>query len=1458
MTRFVFIFTLFIFSTRSPLLAQDVDFEKEAGNNIGRLESEDGDQELDVNDQLGEIGPIEFTVSFPQKGEATLALYTSEGQLLRILGQVIPVEAREYRLRWDGLDLFGNLVAAGRHVELRTFFNPGIKVTYEMAIAAPKVAPWPGDYERQGQTLEGGWLGDHSNPYGATSVGNLAFFSYTLAEEGDNLIAVNSNGEKVWGHKLEGWDGPSTLNANNSHVFAINRKKNKVYRIDPTPKQGRKGLTIEQTALLSRPRLEHLTAHGDDVLIIGKTKGADAPVPHPRAFGNRDIDFIRSIPQELNTTPPSDFHISPQDAFGRIFTNGGSPQVNRKMVAHDGYAFFLIVLNDAKTLGTVVLPQLEDVGKIEILTLKEGVIYKESMSPLAGKQSGDLMSLTLEAQGTEWVPFASSDLPEHVNWVTSTEGTVQTQAILVKAYPAGKPKNNWRPAVAMARMLSVVVKPVASKPSRISSPTKLSQWTPSFQSESGWKAVTEFPISDTYPMIVVQEYDRPVSFNTVMAMNAVNPNVFVDMLKEGVSVAEASESDWIELGNFKRDYNKKLGHRTASRNYYDRYLQLKEDVTTRAVRYRMMQGSLAGKWGDSKDNPNLSEAGFVQILTLDRGEDASESKASHSVYWVKASSGELEEEWMDSAYDIHAIDFAPDGMLFTLADGRLNRTEWNKETGEFDHTPLGDFRYSADKTYFMDSDNTRIAIACRNENVVHIFDRKGKKLNTIGDGTPRGPGEWVKERVTAPRGVALTGNGDIWVTENIFAPKRISHFDANGRFVAEHLGPPMYGGGGQIDADLKHFYYRGMEFALAIEKGNSELVRIYDLPYAENTPAASANTFSGIPYHQPVYVNGNRYLVGSGIITRKPDGAEKAIPAAVHGYASTNKFLEHDVWKAHWAKLNLNGKYFVWCDLNEDGMYQVEEVQLADTSSLPRMSGGTFGPDLSLWGSTYRWKPRSFTPKGVPVYQLEDIEPFDYDSLASHYPRNYTLSGPTSAKPTYGAFRYVSTDGYLVQEGQPFVVKPDGTILGGEPPKSSEYIPPISGQVVQTAWSWAGGAQTESPVGEIAIINSFKGAWHIWAVKHGVMLGRFFTGEEGTFNGLDPVRGMDVTKRYMGWEGWHADFVKGTNGKYYAQGGKSFHSVNEVHGLDDYQMTTQIYKLTPAVAELARKLRPVLVSRFTANQGNVLAAYKGSNRLQRSFKLDGLIEDWGDRGQFSFLDEKERTTRFDASFDDEGLLLALDGRGNLDGELRDWKKAPKEGFAVDIQLRNGDRGAQRNSNIIQGDARIYVVKYNGKWRGVLFRPKAENGPTASTLSYPSPTLDLFVDEFRLLGEDEISIFIREKSLDVDLLDLGEGSGGFELDGLGLDDGLMLDSEKSGGETKMGSGNNWTAEIHIPWSIIGKGLGTRRFDIGIRETGPKGRHFFWNNAYPGPKDDPALQMHMNPRAWGTLQLYLHKD
>ncbi|GEM_PF-1826610 len=1454
LSRFLALLTLASFCS---LFAQEdeINLDAAAGNNIGRLEENDGDEEVDKEHQLSGLGTVVFPVTFKEAGKATFAVYYDNGQLLRVLGQVLPVEAREYKVRWDGLDLFGNPVPEGTSVNLKVFFNPGVQTFYEFSVGDADVAPWPGEFERNGRTMAGGWLGDHSAPNGIAALGDRVFIGSSLSEEGDNLAALTLDGQKIWGAKVDGWDGVKQIQAGKEDLAVVSRKGARVYRIPPDLKADKNGRRrLQKNTVYSGKAIERVAVHENNLLVIEKNR-ASFYNPLKRAFSGRNIDYQRSRPQVLNSTPPSDFHLSPQAAFGTTFYDPGSPQTGAIMIPHEGYALVILVFKEPQSLRSALLPTIKGVKRLEIHALEEGTKYTDDMNPLNRKASGGVLDMTLSESGDEWVSVGESKLDQDLNMVHLDGDPVTTEAVLIKAYPLKDGQRNWKPRLPMCLFFKEKIETLANPPKSLSFPTRLvKDSSKAFGTASGYKVRTEYPISEIYPFQVIMDYGKEQKFNGALVKNAVNPDLFFAVLPKGKTPENASNDDWMDIGRIRRNYNKKLRHKTSSRSNMIRATSFGKGIEARYVRITSPSGLQGGKWGQSKDDAHLGETANLLLINTPILE---ENSPSHTLVHVDFLKGRKLSSWSNSEYNLPALDYAPDGKLYSIANGRLNETTLNLSTGKMSHKALNKLEFDMSGKFSMDVSKDRILLGDRQRRQLLLFDRKGKLLKEIGPGHGREPGPWNPYVIHKASAVALASSGDLWLAEASFAPKRVGRFDKNGKHIRDYWGNPMYGGGGRLDPSLDMLWYRGMEFSLDWKKGSSKLTNHNDVVYAPKTLDTSASSFSFTHIGRPQFVDGRRYIVSGLNVVRKPDDSPVFIPAMKAGYAHENPFLlKKDVWNRHWGKQNLSGKFFVWCDHNGDGDFQVEEVEITDAKTLPPgIGGGATGPGLSFWSKNTRWKPRSFTKDGVPIYKLEDIKAFNIDELHPHFPIGYTLSGSSSAKPHFGGIPWVTSDGNLITEAQPFVVQADGSLLGGPAPKKSGFIPPFAGEKVATAWAWAGGGKTKSPVGEIAVINSYKGAWHVWAADYGVMVERFFTGEKGKLNGREPVRGMETTQNYFGWEGWHSDFVQAHTGKFYAQGGKSFHSIHEVKGLDNFSIESFPHKVSRKDYENAQKFRVLLKGRHSANRGQNVEAPPMTSLTQK-FTLDGDLDDWGDRGAFSFMDETEKTTRFRTARTPQGLVIAIDGRGNTSGELGNWKNAFREGFAIEVQIRNGERN-QGGFEPREGDKRIVIGKYKGKWVGVLYQPRHPKGSQKSAMNLKSDTLEILIDEVRLLAANEVGIKVREKNLDIDL---GGGSGGgLDLDlggggGFGMDTDLGISNNVVNDETKQGEGDDWSAEILIPWKLIGQGgggrSGGRRFDVGIREAGSK-RFFYWNNKFPGPRNDPAVEAYINPGAWGNL-------
>jgi hypothetical protein len=208
-------------------------------------------------------GAVAVPVEMPRDGEMTLALYSPEGRLVRILGQCLPLRAGLYEARWDGMDLWGAMVPAGTALTVKTFTGPGLKARYEFTVGHANTTPWLTKPVGEGMAMRtGGWMGDHSPPQSVVAVGEKLFFGCTVAEHGHALIATDLEGNKLWGtNGLDGWGGPSRMACDGKYVYC-DAKERDLWRVDVQTFEKKR---IAQTG---EAKVAGIAARGGQVFVI--------------------------------------------------------------------------------------------------------------------------------------------------------------------------------------------------------------------------------------------------------------------------------------------------------------------------------------------------------------------------------------------------------------------------------------------------------------------------------------------------------------------------------------------------------------------------------------------------------------------------------------------------------------------------------------------------------------------------------------------------------------------------------------------------------------------------------------------------------------------------------------------------------------------------------------------------------------------------------------------------------------------------------------------------------------------------------------------------------------------------------------------------------------------------------------------------------------------------------------
>ncbi|MFA6294271.1 MAG: hypothetical protein WC637_20940, partial [Victivallales bacterium] len=290
-----------------------------------------------------------------------------------------------------------------------------------------------------------------------------------------------------------------------------------------------------------------------------------------------------------------------------------------------------------------------------------------------------------------------------------------------------------------------------------------------------------------------------------------------------------------------------------------------------------------------------------------------------------------------------------------------------------------------------------------NSHQVKVFSPQGKFLRAVGKAGAPAEGPYDPLHMNNPRGLAIDPNRHLWVAEDDFIPKRVSVWTLDGKFVKAFYGPSKYGGGGSLDPyDKTRFYYadegRGvMEFKLDWEKGASQLANVLLKRSSDDMKLAFRSAAPETVMYREVNGKKQRYFTncynssptsGHGTAFLFIERGNALYPVAGMGRGLDWKELfQKDEYKSMIPEGVIGPKgdfknpfFFIWSDLDADGLVQPGEVSLRSGVN----GGVTVLPDFSFCISRFggekdskksmRFKPLAFTDKGIPKYDFSKGE----------------------------------------------------------------------------------------------------------------------------------------------------------------------------------------------------------------------------------------------------------------------------------------------------------------------------------------------------------------------------------------------------------------------------------------------------------------------------------------------------
>ncbi len=664
-----------------------------------------------------------------------------------------------------------------------------------------------------------------------------------------------------------------------------------------------------------------------------------------------------------------------------------------------------------------------------------------------------------------------------------------------------------------------------------------------------------------------------------------------------------------------------------------------------------------------------------------------------------------------------------------------------------------------------------------NQVKVFTFDAAAApKVRAIGTPGPARAGPYDPAHMYSPKGIAIDERGRLWVAEENKAPKRVSVWTTEssggeaspGTLVTAFYGPPQYGGGGVLDpVDKTRFYHNGMTFRLDWEHGTDQLVALHWRPGEDDFLPPRRHNIGGPP-DTPIYLGDRRYFTDC--FTAAPTGGSQAVsiwrdcdgvavPAASFGNAAawewlvTEPLLARVPWDPNRKEParkpgqppDLSKFVYVWSDLNEDGRGQPEEVQFAPSSAA---SSVMVGPDLAfLTAGAKHCAPKSYTPAGVPVYDLAAAE----------------VRCPDTQRPTSsgGGQAMAAPDGWtvLTTAPQPFRPQSVGGASNGVarwsypslwPGLHASHIAPLPefpGELIGTTRLIGAAFELGHDNLTVWAINGNKGNIYLFTTD-GLFVATLFQDCRAPTSSWTTrptaERNMSVADLTNGEESFWPSIARTRDGKVYLV--SNYPAIIRVDGL-----------------ETVRRL-PALPLEVTPEMLATAAAWHVAAELQRQAvpasepvlrvalrtvapTIDGNLADWPDSA-FVTIDTRQKATgdwgrrplKTRAALTVCGDRLYAAFRTGEPQAIENAASTPvnlfKTGGALDLMLGTDPKADPQRRAAVAGDVRLLVSRAKGKPIAVLYRAVVP-GATGDPVAFSSPLRTVAFDAVEDVSTDVV-------------------------------------------------------------------------------------------------------------------------
>jgi len=814
-------------------------------------------------------------------------------------------------------------------------------------------------------------------------------------------------------------------------------------------------------------------------------------------------------------------------------------------------------------------------------------------------------------------------------------------------------------------------------------------------------------------------------------------------------------------------------------------------------------------------------------------------KCHNQIWIVDAVSGHT-----DATVDItspEGVAFSPSGKLYATTEGELVEVVV-EENGV---VPLVSAGLDEPSMITVDAKGNIYVANGGQSHQVKVFTPEGKFVRDIGEAGAPKAGPYNERHMNSPMGLAVDNQGRLWVAECDYMPKRISVWDADGKFLTAFYGPGKYGGGGSLDpTDKTKFYYAdehsygSMEFELDWETGKDRLVNVL---YRKQPGFFEFPNFVTAP-ETVIYHGGKRYFVNC--FNSNPTGGSGAFLfvdkggylQAVAGMGMANQWWWligrqefRELWpegtnlnNSPWEDHGRNAVFYIWNDENGDGNIQPDEIRFFKTA----LTGLTVMDDLCfygarMWEKAVRFRPRFHPETGLPTYDMDDMDDLvpgvlwavssGGDQMLADASNEaiitlgikpfsiYSICGTRDGKPVW-SYPNLWPGLHASHEGPPHEFP--GVLVGPTRLLGNFFSP--EGSQVAPLWAINGN------MGNVYVFT--RDGLFVTTLFHDVRQGKAWQMPAAE-------RGMPLDGVTLHDENFWPSITRTSDGKVYLlEGGRM--SLVRLDGFETLRpIPPQKVDVTTDLLQKALAYRKQKEALRQQEQGG------GALRvtLGHPIAIDGRFDDWSAlpsvdidrRGVRAWHESQTKPFNVTAKMAVSEELLCVFWDTSLPDLLRNSGEMPtapfKTGGALDVMLGTNPAANPDRREPVAGDVRLIVTMVDGKAWAMLYRAVVQGTATAKRTPFSSPWRTVYFDDVR-----DVTEHVR-----------------FAADGEGR------------------------FEIGVPLSLLGlkpKGGMSIKGDVGILrgEGGRTTARTYWSNKATGITADVPSEAELVPALWGTLE------